>query len=149
MTIRAAHQDDLYDIIAMLTTDPLGQTREQLTRPLLSSYLRAFEHIDRDPNHYLMVCEEADQLIGTFQLSFLPNMTYQGSWRAQIEGVRVHSDHQGKGIGKQMILWAINQAKARKAMLVQLTTDKQRPEAILFYENLGFVASHEGMKLKF
>jgi hypothetical protein len=30
---------------------------------------------------------------------------------------------------------------------VQLTSDKRRREAIRFYESLGFVASHEGMKL--
>ena len=32
--------------------------------------------------------------------------------------------------------------------LRQLTTDKSRPEAHRFYTQLGFVASHEGMKLR-
>ena len=32
--------------------------------------------------------------------------------------------------------------------VLQLTTDKSRPEALSFYEQLGFVSSHHGMKLK-
>jgi hypothetical protein len=48
-----------------------------------------------------------------------------------------------------MFLWAINRSKQRGAHLVQLTTDKKRLEALTFYGNLGFKATHEGMKLHF
>ncbi len=48
-----------------------------------------------------------------------------------------------------MFEWAIERAKQKKAHVLQLTTDKKRPEAIHFYEKLGFKASHEGMKLHF
>jgi len=48
-----------------------------------------------------------------------------------------------------MFQWAIDHAKERNCHLIQLTTDKQRPDAIRFYESLGFQATHEGMKLHF
>ncbi len=61
----------------------------------------------------------------------------------------VRADQRGLGIGKLMFEWAINRAKERHAHVLQLTSDKKRPRAIKFYEDLGFVASHEGMKLHF
>jgi GNAT superfamily N-acetyltransferase len=47
-----------------------------------------------------------------------------------------------------MLGWAIDEAGRRGCALVQLTTDKARAGAHRFYQRLGFVASHEGMKLK-
>ena len=132
----------------MLADDPLGQKREDFKDPLPQKYYDAFERIDGDPNQELVVMEGADQtLVGTLQLSLIPYLTYQGGIRAQIEAVRIHKDHRGKGIGKQLFEWAIARAKTKGAHVVQLTTDKQRPEALRFYESLGFKASHEGMKL--
>ena len=89
------------------------------------------------------------EIIGTLQLSFIQYLTYRGGIRAQIEAVRIRKDKRGLGIGKVMFEWAINRAKARKAHLLQLTTDKKRPKAIKFYEELGFKQSHEGMKMHF
>ncbi|MGS0524115.1 GNAT family N-acetyltransferase [Zobellia nedashkovskayae] len=81
------------------------------------------------------------------QLSYITYLTYQGGIRAQIEAVRVHEDYRSKGIGQQLFEWAIQRAKQKGAHVVQLTTDKKRPDALKFYEKLGFTASHEGMKL--
>lgn len=90
---------------------------------------------------------ESGQIIGTLQLSFIQYLTYRGGIRAQIEAVRVHEDFRAQGIGQQMFEWAILRAKDKGAHVVQLTTDKKRPEALKFYEKLGFKTSHEGMKL--
>jgi len=95
----------------------------------------------------MVVENDAGEIVGTFHLTFIQYLTHQGSIRAQIESVRVREDHRGKGIGKKMFQWAINRAKEKGANLVQLTSDKKRPDAIRFYEKLGFIASHEGMKL--
>jgi GNAT superfamily N-acetyltransferase len=95
------------------------------------------------------VVDEENQVVGVFQMTFIPYLTYQGGIRAQIEGVRVHKDHRGLGIGKIIFEWAIRRAKERNAHLLQLTTDKKRPDAIRFYESLGFKATHEGMKMHF
>jgi len=88
-------------------------------------------------------------IIGTLQLSFIQYLTYQGGIRAQVEAVRVREDKRGNGLGEKLFKWAIHRASEKGAHLLQLTTDKRRPEAINFYEKLGFSSSHEGMKLHF
>lgn len=145
---RLAEPDDLPQLVAMLADDELGRTRESPGLPLDHGYLLAFEAIESDPNNELVVCESEGRLIGMLQITFIPYLTYVGSWRALIEGVRVASTHRSEGIGSRLFEWAIGRAKARNCLIVQLTTDKKRPDALRFYENLGFRASHEGMKLR-
>lgn len=122
---------------------------EKFEEPLPASYLDTFAAIDSDPNNELIIAELAGEMVGFMQLTYIPYLTYQGRWRALVEGVRVDKNHRGKGIGKELFLWAIERAKQRKCHLLQLTTDKQRPDAVKFYKTLGFVASHEGMKMHF
>jgi GNAT superfamily N-acetyltransferase len=95
----------------------------------------------------LIVACEATEVVGVLQLYFIPHLTFQGSWRATIEGLRVASQYRSQGIGQKLFEWAIARAKARGCHLLQITTNKARPDALRFYENLGFVASHEGLKL--
>ena len=145
MVFRKAMEADLIDIVSMLAKDPLGSHREDLKHP--EKYQQAFDIITKDDNQELMVVEnERGEIIGTFHLTFIQYLTHQGSIRAQIESVRVREDQRGKGIGEKMFRWAIHRAKEKGAHLVQLTSDKKRPDAIRFYEKLGFTASHEGLK---
>ena len=149
LRIRPALASDLPDIVRMLADDPLGAQRERFTDPLPDSYRRAFEAIEQDRNNELVVAEGPDGVaVAVLQLTFTPYITHQGGWRATIEGVRVDNRFRGSGLGRELFAWAISRARERGCHLVQLTTDKQRPEARRFYESLGFVASHEGMKLK-
>lgn len=137
-------------MVAMLAEDALGNTREDYQDPLPATYLTAFSNIESDPNQELVVMEnDVEQIIGTLQLSFLQYLTYQGGIRAQIEAVRIHKDFRNQGIGKKLFLWAIERARQKGAHVVQLTTDKKRPDALRFYEQLGFKATHEGLKLHF
>ncbi len=147
LTYRLAIQADLIDIVRMLADDKLGTSRENFQVPLPDAYQQAFERIAGDPNQELTVVEQNGEVIATFQMTFIPYLTYQGGIRAQIEAVRVRSDQRGQGLGSEIFRYAIERAKQRGAHLLQLTTDKKRPEALKFYESLGFVASHEGMKL--
>ena len=151
MTIdfRPALRADVECIVKMLADDPLGTKRENAVKPLPKSYYDAFEHIVEDPNNELAVAECEGIVVGVLQLTYIPYLTYQGSWRALIEGVRVHKDYRSKGIGKELFTWAIEKARLKPCKIVQLTSDKGRPEAIRFYESLGFRASHEGLKLWF
>lgn len=146
MKIRTARKKDLQCLVAMLAADPLGARREQNTTPLPNTYLAAFEAIEADPNNELVVALLGEEVVGMLQLTFIPYLTYQGGWRAQIEGVRIASAHRGKKLGTQLFEWAIQRATLRGCHVVQLTTDKSRPEALQFYTSLGFIASHEGMK---
>jgi GNAT superfamily N-acetyltransferase len=148
LAFRRATIDDLPAIVRLLADDPLGATRETVSTPLLPGYVDAFRAIDGDPNHELVVVEAAAAVIGVLQLTFLPSITHRGAWRAQIEGVRVADAVRSSGVGRALFAWAIDRARARGCAIVQLTTDKARPDARRFYESLGFVASHEGMKLR-
>ena len=139
---------DLPDIVRMLADDMLGTQREEYASPLPQSYYQAFEAIDRDPNHELIVGELDGCVVAVVQLSCIPNLSRRGSLRAVIEGVRVASSLRSGGIGRKLVEWAIARAREKGCRLVQLTSDKRRSDAIRFYESLGFVASHEGMKLE-
>ncbi|MFF1831634.1 GNAT family N-acetyltransferase [Paenarthrobacter sp. NPDC058040] len=143
--LRRARKDDLPAILRLLADDQLGAARESAED--LVPYERAFDAIDVDPAHLLVVGELRGEVVATFQLSYLPGLSRKGSWRSQIEAVRVSRELRGQGVGALMIQWAIDQARERGCTLVQLTTDKSRTAAHRFYERLGFVASHEGMKL--
>lgn len=147
LLFREATRQDLEAIVRLLADDALGSRREEYTVPLLASYVQAFEAISADPNNELVVAEHAGEVVGVLQLTFIPYLTYKGGWRALIEGVRVRASLRSTGIGRRLFQWAIARARQRQCHMLQLTSDKARPEAIRFYESLGFVASHEGMKL--
>ena len=148
LEFRPATESDISQLVAMLADDKLGAQREDSSIPLNQAYLTAFKHIDTDPNNELIVVESDDKLVGMLQLTFIPYLTHIGSWRCLIEGVRIHSDFRGQGLGTRFFEWAIERAKEKGCNLVQLTSDKQRPDALRFYETLGFKATHEGFKLK-
>ena|SRR5690625_993253 len=150
MIYRRATKKDLLAIVAMLADDKLGKERENFQDPLPEEYLRAFEVIDADENQELIVLEDANgEIIGTLQLTYIQYLNRRGGLRAQIESVVIRKDKRGQGLGKSMFEWAINRAKEKSAFMVQLTSDKKRPRAIEFYEDLGFTASHEGLKMQF
>jgi GNAT superfamily N-acetyltransferase len=132
----------------MLAEDQLGSTREDVSQSLNPRYTSIFDQIAKDQNNELIVAEVDEEIVGMLQITFIPYLTHTGSWRCLIEGVRVHKLQRGKSIGKKLINWEIAQAKERGCGIVQLTSDKKRSEAISFYESLGFVSSHEGLKLK-
>lgn len=147
LTCRVAKQEDLPAIVRMLSDDELGSQRERYEDPLPKSYYKAFEQIDRDANHELIVAERNGEVIGTLHLMFLPSLSFQGGLRAQVESVRVDGSQRGRGLGSEMMQWTIERARARGAHVIQLTTHRSREEAHRFYEQLGFKGTHLGMKL--
>lgn len=147
LTIREAAADDLKAIVALLADDPLGQGRENPASPLDQRYLDGFAATDSDPNQMLIVAERTGVVVGTMQLTFIPGVARLGAWRAQIEAVRVAAAERSAGLGQRLFEWAIDECRRRGCGLLQLTTDKSRPDAHRFYERLGFEASHIGYKL--
>ena len=141
---RDATRADLEKIVRLLADDVLGATRE--SPEVNEHYESAFAAIDADPNNRLIVADLDGDVVGTLQLTFIPGLTYMGSSRAQIEGVRVGGGLRGHGVGHSMLAWAIEVARERGCRVVQLTTDRQRPDAIRFYQKLGFRPSHMGLK---
>ena len=147
LVIRRAVRADVAAIVRLLADDELGSQREQATEPLPEAYYAAFAAIDGDPRNELVVIERAGEVIGTLQLTFLPYLTHRGGLRAQIEAVRVDRRCRDLGIGGHLFEWAIGRAREAGCRMVQLTTNASRGDAHRFYERLGFVPSHVGMKL--
>jgi GNAT superfamily N-acetyltransferase len=148
MHFRIAKKTDLAEMIQMLADDPLGSQREEFSDPIKPCYLDAFNHIDADLNNEIIVATNHDnQLLGFLQITYIPNLTLQGSWRAQLEGVRARESQRSAGIGKALVEHAIQRAKMRGCHLVQLTSNRTRQSALRFYQSLGFQPSHVGFKL--
>lgn len=147
ITFRPARREELATIVALLAQDELGQTRESMEPELNPAYITAFEAIDNDPGNEIIVGIDTDGVVGTMQLSYIPNLTFQGATRCQIEGVRIAERARGGGLGEEMIGWAIQRAKEKGCGIVQLTSNMARGRAIAFYENLGFEATHVGFKM--
>lgn len=145
--IREATRADLKRIVEMLADDALASGRENL-KGAMKAYEQAFDAIAADPNNTLYVWDEDGEAMGCLQLTFIPGISYQGAWIAQVEGVRVDRSMRGEGIGEEMMKYVVAKSRERGCKQLQLLTDKRRFDAQRFYERLDFVMSHEGMKLK-
>ena len=121
VTIRPVRRADVAVIVGMLADDPLGGGRERIEDPLPSAYYTAFETLQRDPNIQLVVAED----------------------------VRVASHCRSRGIGEQLVQWAVAEARGKGCKLVELLTHHTRVDAQRFYERLGFARSHVGMTVRF
>ena len=148
--LRRAVIGDLDAILALLADDPVSAARGDRARPEdRPAYERAFAAIDADTAQQVLVAvTDAGEVVGTMQLTVIPGLARVGASRLQIEAVRVRSDQRGRGIGGAMIRWAMDEAPALGAALVQLTSDAARVDAHRFYERLGFEASHVGFKYR-
>lgn len=145
--IRDAAEADIAAIVALLADDDEGRSREDVNGRIDPGYGAAFAAIEADPNQRLLVAERDGAIVGTFQLSFLPGLSRRGAWRGQIEAVRITRNLRSQGLGREMILWAVERCRERGCRMVQLTTHKSRHRAHAFYERIGFEPSHVGMKL--
>ena len=144
--IRAAVADDVPAIVGMLADDPLGAQRESPDD--LAPYLSALERLGADPNQRLVVAVREGRVVGTLQLTIIPGLSRRGATRSIVEGVRIHADERGSGLGTELIEWAIEESRDQGCQLVQLTSDQTRTDAHRLYERLGFTASHTGFKLQ-
>ncbi|MFE5791653.1 GNAT family N-acetyltransferase [Streptomyces sp. NPDC056503] len=145
LEIRPATAEDVPAIVAMLADDPLGAQRESPDDP--APYLAAFTRLAGDPNQHLVVATRDGNVVGTLQLTIVPGLSRRGATRSIIEGVRIHSEERGSGLGTRLIEWAVEESRRLECVLVQLTSDVTRTDAHRFYERLGFEASHVGFKL--
>ncbi|TCB90783.1 GNAT family N-acetyltransferase [Micromonospora zingiberis] len=145
LIFRDAVRADLPAVLDLLADDVLGRTRD--VGEVDATYEKAFADITTDPRNQLVVAEVDGEVVGCMQLTYIPGLGRHGAERQLVEAVRIRSDQRGQGLGRSMMTWAIDQARLRGCGLVQLTTDKSRHDAHRFYLGLGFVASHEGMKL--
>ena len=146
LVIRRARAEDVPQLISLLIQDAIRVLDE--APPDDPIYRKAFAAIDADPNQLLLVGSSGEEVVATAQLTFLQYLMHRARPTCLIEAVRVSSRRRNQGLGARLMKAAIDEAKSRGCARVQLTTNKQRLDAHRFYERLGFVASHEGMKLQ-
>jgi GNAT superfamily N-acetyltransferase len=147
LTYRNATPDDLPFIIALIVEDSVIQTNDDPADAAHRDYVDALAEITADPNEEMIVVEEDGAPVGCFQLSYLPGLMRRGMKRGQIEVVHVAETHRNRGIGGEMMRWAVERCRQNNCSMVQLTSNKKRGHAHRFYERLGFLKSHEGFKL--
>lgn len=137
---RRATARDVPAVVALLADDPLGATRE--TPDDLAPYLAAFAEVDGDP--------------GTCSWSPTTRARWSGpcssrcsrGWPAGVRcGPGSRPSRRGDGLGATMVRYAVDEARRRGAVLVQLTSDRSRTDAHRFYERLGFTRTHDGFSL--
>jgi ribosomal protein S18 acetylase RimI-like enzyme len=147
-TIRRAVEGDLPDVVRLFAIPNDGNVQdENPSAPLDPCYADALARMAADPNNALLVAEVDGSVVGVFQFTVIQHVAFRGGRVAQIENVVVAPEVRGHGIGETMMRWAVDEARRRGCFRVQLTSNKVRKRAIAFYERLGFVVSHEGLKL--
>ena len=120
-------------------------SRIHCRRPTYATFAR----VDRDPLVRLVVAEQGGRVVGSLQVCMLPGLSSQGASRGLIEDVRGASDCRSRGIGEQLVQWAVAEARSNGRKLVELLTHHTRVDAQRFYERLGFARSHLGMTIRF
>jgi GNAT superfamily N-acetyltransferase len=148
LLIREARASDLEAIIRLHEEDSLGTHGDMWLPETRPAYEAAFAAIERSPENSLFVAVEGDEVVGTFQLTFIPNLTGRGALRVKVESVKVKAARRSGGIGAQMMAFAEDHARTHGAAMLELTSNKTRTDAHRFYERLGFSRSHEGFKKK-
>ncbi|MDO9379211.1 MAG: GNAT family N-acetyltransferase [Nocardioidaceae bacterium] len=144
--IRDARAGDLPGILALLAEDAIRDFTEP--EAISTGQRAAMDEIAADPHQAILVDDRDGRIVATCQLTLLRVLIYDGGLVGQLESVRTASDLRGRGIGTALVEHAIAQARRRGCARVQLTSNVQRVDARRFYERLGFVASHTGMKLE-
>lgn len=147
LSFRPAATADLPFIVALIVEDSVVATNDDAATATGPDYTAALAAIDADPNQELLVAELDGTPVGTFQLTYIPGLMRRGMWRGLVEGVHVVQTHRNRGLGGEMMRWAVERCRARGCGMVQLTSNKKRLDAHRFYRRLGFEQSHEGFKL--
>jgi len=149
MLIRKAKNPDLNEVILLLYDDGLGRDRESLSNKYKQKYLSVFSEILESKYFDIFVMVKNNEIIGFYQIMFLPHISFKGSKRGQIESVRIRSDFRRSGLGTKLMKHAIEVARDNGCSILQLTSNKKRNETEKFYKNLGFSPTHDGYKLYF
>ena len=139
LLVRRALPEDLGKILALQAEDSMHYYDEP--EQISANQLAAFDEIDADVNHDLLVGELDGQIACTAQVTWLRVLSADGGLYCQVEAVRTSSSMRGRGIGASLM-----EARKRGAARIQLTSNKERTRAHAFYERLGYIASHVGMK---
>ncbi len=147
MLIRKAKIKDLEEIIKLLCDDGIARDRESSSKKYKQKYLSVFLELLESSYFDIFVMEKNNEIIGFYQIMYLPHISFKGSKRGQVESVRIRSDFRRNGFGTKLMQHAMEVAKKNGCSILQLTSNKKRKETEKFYKKLGFDPTHLGYKL--
>lgn len=137
LQIREAGQTDLENVLALYSAIE-DNPSDVLT---VDEAKAVWAQFARYPSYRLWVaCDTAhqDAVVGTYALLVMHNLAHRGAPSAIVEDVVVAPDQQGRGIGRQMMAHAMQQAREAGCYKLALSSNLRRKGAHAFYESLGF-----------
>jgi GNAT superfamily N-acetyltransferase len=132
--IREADITDLSEILAIYNQPDMDDGKA-LT---VEQAAVIFRKMSAYPNYKLFVAVDSGKIVGTFALAIMDNLAHMGAASGLIEDVVVKTKYQGKGIGKQMMDYAVECCRKYGCYKVALSSNSKREKAHHFYESLGF-----------
>lgn len=134
--------DDSYITIEQVTSfsNELAVAIRSLVNQLDNSFQplsdNDIQSIVSSKNTYLYIVKSNnDKIIGMATL-IVYRIPY--CWKGIIEDVVVDENYRGRGIGKRLLQYVIEEAKKRKVKSLNLTSQPSRIAANRLYESLGF-----------
>jgi GNAT superfamily N-acetyltransferase len=133
LQIRAATEADLPSILALYAEleDDGGVLSIEEAQSILARILSY-------PDYKVYVATLGGSIVGTFALLIMDNLAHMGAPSGVVEDVIVQGDWQGKGVGKQMMQFAMDRCRERGCYKLALSSNLKREAAHLFYDDLGF-----------
>lgn len=134
LVIRLATEEDLPAVLALYAQDDFDQGRVLS----LDAARAVFSQFAAYPDYRLYVAETDGLVVGSFALLVMVNLGHQGTPSAIVEDVVVSQPHQGLGIGRAMMAFALERCREKGCYKLQLSSNLKRRNAHAFYESLGF-----------
>jgi len=135
--IKATHSDisELVELLSSLFE------QEAEFEPNSEIQSKALSKIILDPKiGIILIAKDDDKILGMVNLLFTES-TALGSKVALLEDMVILSSSRGRGIGSQLIDYAISEAKKAGCKRITLLTDIENTKAQSFYQKKGFVKS--------
>lgn len=132
--IKASELENLEEILKLYSQPDMDNGPVLNTEEARKIYNRILTY----PNYKIFIGLCNQEIVGTFALAIMDNLAHRGAPSGLIEDVVVKAEWQGKGIGKQMMQYAINYCRECGCYKVSLSSNLKRENAHKFYESLGF-----------
>lgn len=134
MIIRKAERKDIPRILDLYAQLESGQ-HSVLSQEGAEA---VFHKMELYPDYSVYVAESGGEIVGTFALAVMDNMAHMGAPSGLVEDVVVSEPLRGKGIGRQMMEFAMGLCRRSGCYKMSLSSNLARVDAHRFYKNLGF-----------
>jgi len=134
VTIREATVADLPSVLALYAQSDVD-AGDALSAAEAEEIFARFK---RYPDYRLYVAVNGGRVVGTFALLVIHNLAHRGSRSGLVEAVVVDGGLRRRGVGRQMMTFALDRCRDAGCYKVALSSNLQRHAAHQFYETLGF-----------